>query len=82
MPLIVTTFNAQLPVTPAGKPVKLAPVAPVVLYVMLVMAVLIHTVCALVPSAEVKVMVFCELVFIANAIMARSRKYNFFINKV
>jgi len=48
---------AQLPVTPAGNPLKVAPVAPVVEYVMLVMAVLIQTVCALVPAADVKVIV-------------------------
>ena len=30
VPLIVTTFAAQLPVTPAGNPVTVAPVAPVV----------------------------------------------------
>ncbi len=30
VPLIVTTFATQLPDTPAGKPVTLAPVAPVV----------------------------------------------------
>jgi len=30
VPLMVTTFDAQLPVTPVGKPVTVAPVAPVV----------------------------------------------------
>jgi len=30
VPLIVTTFDAQLPVTPVGNPVIVAPVAPVV----------------------------------------------------
>jgi len=30
VPLMVTTFDAQLPVTPVGKPVIVAPVAPVV----------------------------------------------------
>ena len=43
-PLIVTTLAAQLPVTPAGKPLKVAPVAPVVEYVILVIAVFIHLV--------------------------------------
>ena len=57
MPLIVTTLAAHTPVTPAGRPVTVAPVAPVVAYVILVIAVLIHTVCALVPPAEVKVTV-------------------------
>ena len=30
VPLIVTTLDAQLPVTPAGKPLTVTPVAPVV----------------------------------------------------
>ena len=30
VPLIVTTLAAQVPVTPAGSPVTVAPVAPVV----------------------------------------------------
>ena len=30
VPLIVTAFDDQTPVTPAGKPVTVAPVAPVV----------------------------------------------------
>ena len=46
-----------MPLTPAGKPVNVAPVAPVVAYVILVMGVLIVTVCALVPAADVKVTV-------------------------
>ena len=54
---MVTTLAAHEPVTPAGRPEKVAPVAPVVEYVILVMAVLIHTVCAFVPAAEVSVMV-------------------------
>ncbi len=44
VPLIVTTFAAQDPVTPAGKPVTVAPVAPVVAKVMLVKGELIQTV--------------------------------------
>lgn len=58
VPLMVTTLAAQLPVTPAGKPLKVAPVAPVVAYVILVIGVLIHTVCASVPGADDKVTVF------------------------
>jgi len=54
---MVTTSAAQLPVTPAGKPVTVAPVAPVVAYVMFVIEVLIQTVCASVPTAELSVMV-------------------------
>ena len=57
VPLIVTTLAAQFPVTPAGKPVNVAPVAPVVEYVIFVIAELIHTVCDVVAGAEVKVIV-------------------------
>ena len=57
VPLIVTALADQPPVTPAGKPVIFAPVAPVVEYVIFVIAVLIHIVCALVPTAEVNVIV-------------------------
>ena len=57
MPLIVATFADQLPLTPAGSPMNVAPVAPVVVYVMLVIAVFTHTVCAFVPTAELKVIV-------------------------
>ena len=52
VPLMVTTFEAHAPLTPAGKPLKLAPVAPVVVYVISVMAVLIHFVWAFVPAAD------------------------------
>ena len=49
---MVATLPAQDPVTPAGKPEKVAPVAPVVAYVIVVMAELIQTVW-LVPGAIV-----------------------------
>ena len=55
VPLIVTTLADHTPVTPAGKPVTVAPVATAVEYVIGVIAVLIHTVCALVPAADVNV---------------------------
>ncbi len=45
VPLMVTTSDAQLPVTPAGRPVTVAPVAPVVAYVVAVAGVLTHKVC-------------------------------------
>jgi hypothetical protein len=51
-PLIVNVFALQLPVTPAGRPETVAPVAVVVAYVILVSAVLIQSVCASVPTAE------------------------------
>ena len=54
---MVTTSAAQLPVTPAGKPVTVAPVATVVTYVIFVIAVLIQTVCTSVPTAELSVIV-------------------------
>ena len=54
---MVATLAAQAPVTPVGNPVNIAPVAPVVAYVIFVMAVFIQTVCALVPAAELRVMV-------------------------
>ena len=44
VPVIVMVFDAQLAVTPAGKPVAVPiPVAPVVVWVTFVIAVLTHT---------------------------------------
>ena len=57
VPLMVTTLPAHAPVTPVGKPANVAPVAPVVAYVIGVIAVLIQSVCAFVPAAEVSKMV-------------------------
>ena len=57
VPLMVTTLADQLPVTPAGKPLKVAPVAVVVAYVISVIGVLIHTDWASVPGADVNVIV-------------------------
>jgi hypothetical protein len=64
VPLIVTVFELHEPVTPAGKPVTFAPVASVVAYVMFVIAVLMHRVCALVPAAELKAIVLFDLTII------------------
>ena len=64
MPLIVTTFDNHEPDTPVGKPANVAPVAPTVEYVMLVTAVLIHFVCAFVPTADVSVTVLLAVVVI------------------
>ena len=47
----------KVPVTPAGKPENVAPVAPVVLYVIGVIAVFTQTVWLFVPGAEVRVMI-------------------------
>ena len=45
VPLIIIIFDAQIAFTPAGRPVgKPIPVAPVVLWVILLKAVLIHKV--------------------------------------
>lgn len=63
-PEMVTTLAAQLPVTPAGRPVTVAPVAPVVAYVILVIGVLTATVCVLVPGAEVR-----DTVLVADTVM-------------
>jgi hypothetical protein len=63
VPLMVITPPTQWADTPAGKPLapgtlSLAiPVAPVVEYVMLVIAVLTHSVCASVPATELNVAV-------------------------
>ena len=57
VPLIVTTLPAQLPVTPGGRPAKVAPVAPVVAYLIVVAAVFTQTVCASVPAAELSAIV-------------------------
>jgi hypothetical protein len=57
VPLIVATLASQLPVTPAGRPLNVAPVAPVVAYVMGAIAVLTHTVWASVPTAELNAIV-------------------------
>ena len=46
-----------MPVTPGGKPENVAPVAPVVLYVIGVIAVFTQTIWLSVPGAEVRVMV-------------------------
>jgi len=47
----------KVSVTPVGKPENVAPVAPVVLYVIGVIAVFTQTVWLSVPGAEVRVMV-------------------------
>ena len=69
VPLIVTTFAAQLPVTPAGNPLKVAPVAPVVEYVILVMAEVRQIVCAFVPAADVSVIVLFGVTVIVPVVV-------------
>ena len=62
---MVTIFPAHEPVTPAGKPVNVAPVAPVVTNVIFVIALLIQTVW-LVPAA----IVFAGVTVIAPVVVA------------
>ena len=57
VPEMVMLPPEKVPVTPAGKPENVAPVAPVVLYVIGVIAVFTQTVWLFVPGAEVSVMV-------------------------
>ena len=66
---MVTAFDAKLLVTPVGSPVKFAPVAPLVVYVMFVIDVLIHFVCAFVPAAEESEMVLFELTVILPVVL-------------
>ena len=56
VPLMVTTFPDHKGVTPGGKPVTVAPVAPVVANVIVVMALLIHVV-RLIPGAIVLLLI-------------------------
>ena len=51
----------KVPVTPGGKSENVAPVAPVVLYVIGVIAVFTQTVWLSVPGAEVSVMLGCTV---------------------
>ena len=55
---------AKPPVTPAGRPENVAPVAPVVAYVIFVIGAFIQTVCEFVPAAEDNVIVFAAVTFI------------------
>ena len=55
---------AKPPVTPAGKPENVAPVAPVVVYVIFVIGAFIQTVWAFVPAAEDNVIVLAAVTFI------------------
>ena len=57
VPEMVMVPPEKVPVTPAGKSENVAPVAPVVLYLIGVIAVSTQTVWLFVPGAEVSVMV-------------------------
>jgi len=54
---MVMLLSEKVPVTPVGKPENVAPVAPVVLYVIGVTVVFTQTLWLSVPGAEVRVMV-------------------------
>ena len=69
VPLMVTTLATQLPVTPVGNPLKVAPVALVVLYMMGVMAVLIHISWLRVPNAEERVIVLFGVTVIVPVVL-------------
>ena len=56
VPLMVTALEAQTPATPGGRPVTVAPVAPVVVYVIGSMAEPRHIDWLLVPGRELRVM--------------------------
>ncbi|NBW33316.1 MAG: hypothetical protein EBR22_05110 [Cytophagia bacterium] len=64
VPLIVSTLEFHVPATPGGSPETSAPVAMVVLKVMLVKAVLIQTTGLLLPAPELKVIVLFGLTII------------------
>jgi hypothetical protein len=66
---MVATFDAQTPLTPAGNPLNVAPVAVVVAYVIFVIAVLIHFVCVSVPAADERVAVFVAVTTTATALL-------------
>ena len=61
VPDIVTTLPDQTPDTPVGNPLYVAPVAPVVEYVIFVIALLMQGVCRSVAAAELNVMVLFAL---------------------
>ena len=69
----MNTPPAKVPVTPAGNPVAPAPVPlPPIAYVIFVIAVPAHFVCALVPAAELKIAVAFAFTLIdfVNAVLA------------
>src|ERR1044072_7433026 len=67
---MVTTFAAHVPVTPAGSPENVAPVALVVAYVIFVIGVLMHSVCAVVLAAEVRPIVLFGLEVIVPVVVS------------
>ena len=52
VPFIIKVLEAQEPLIPVGKPLYVAPVAPVVKYVILVIAVLMHFIWFSVPGKD------------------------------
>ena len=70
VPDIVTVFVPQEPDTPVGKPLKPAPVATVVEYVIGRIAVLLHTAWLVVVPAEVNVIVLLGFTVIVPVAVA------------
>ena len=68
MPLIVTTFAAHDPVTPVGRLVTVAPVAPVVEYVIVLLQYL-YILSELVPAADVSVHVLSAVTAIVPVVV-------------
>ena len=69
VPEIVTVLADQIPLTPDGSPENVAPVAPVVLQVILVIGEFKLTVCALVPNADDKLIVLLGLTEIVPVVL-------------
>jgi len=73
VPLIVNTPELKEPVTPVGNPLTFAPVPPPpILYVIGVITVLIHFVCASVPAAdesEIEELAFTVMVPVAVVLL-------------
>ena len=61
---MVATFAAHAPVTPGGRLLKVAPVAPLVAYVMFAKRLFSQRLCASLPAMEVRVKLFSGFTFI------------------
>jgi hypothetical protein len=70
VPLIVMLGEAQLLLTPVGKPDTIAPITPAVEYVILAIATLKHTACVEVVPAEVNVSVLLAVTVILPVAVA------------
>ena len=69
VPLRVTTFDDQLPVTPAGKPLYVAPVAPVVVNVITgIINVLMHKLRSADPTTAIVLFGLTSMVPVADTL--------------